>query len=45
MLHAILNDEFYIFTQLETQMATAARSREMYAAFERCTNYRKEHEV
>lgn len=45
VLHAIVNDEFYIFTHPETHTATDARSADMKAAFERWSKYRKTHGI
>lgn len=45
VLHAILTDEFYIFTHPEIQQFTEARREEMLAAFDRWSTYRKEHGV
>lgn len=45
VLHAILSDEFYIFTHPELQQTTDARSSDMMAAYARWSNYRKEHGV
>lgn len=45
VLHAILHDEFYIFTHPEIQAATTARHEEMSAAFERWQDYRREHGI
>ncbi|MCB1692613.1 MAG: SDR family NAD(P)-dependent oxidoreductase [Pseudomonadales bacterium] len=45
VLHAIQNDEFYIFTHPEIREATNARAAEMAAAFDRWSDYRKQHGV
>lgn len=45
VLHAIVSDEFYVFTHPEIQQATSARSEDMAAAFGRWAAYRKEHGV
>lgn len=45
VLHAIQNDEFYIFTHPEIEAATEARHGEMTAAFERWRSYRQQHGV
>ena len=41
VLHAIQNDEFYIFTHPEIAEITNARYQDMQAAFARWTEYRK----
>ena len=43
VLHAILNDEFYIFTHPEIQQFTDARAEEINKAFGRWASYRYEH--
>lgn len=45
VLHAIVNDEFYIFTHPEIKAATDARSAEMAASYARWEDYRKEHGI
>lgn len=45
VLHAILNDEFYIFSHPEFQQATAMRSEEMVESFERWQKFREEHDA
>ena len=45
VLHAILSDEFYIFTHPEIKAATDARSAEMAASYARWADYRKEHGI
>ncbi|MDZ7670416.1 MAG: SDR family NAD(P)-dependent oxidoreductase [Gammaproteobacteria bacterium] len=45
VLHAIQNDEFYIFTHPEIQQITEARHAEMAAAFDRWNAYRQTHGV
>jgi short-subunit dehydrogenase len=45
VLHAIQNDEFYIFTHPEIEDATEARHGEMTGAFERWRAYRQQHGV
>jgi NAD(P)-dependent dehydrogenase (short-subunit alcohol dehydrogenase family) len=45
VLHAIQNDEFYIFTHPEIRAVTEARREEMVASFDRWTAYRQEHGV
>jgi NADP-dependent 3-hydroxy acid dehydrogenase YdfG len=45
VLHAIQNDEFYIFTHPEFRASTEARREEMVAAFDRWSAYRTEHGV
>ncbi len=45
VLHAILTDEFYIFTHPEISEATRGRSQEMADAFERWSAYRTQHGV
>lgn len=45
VLHAIINDEFYIFTHPEIQAATDQRSQEMVSAFARWRKYREEQGV
>lgn len=45
VLHAIQNDEFYIFTHPEFRMFTDTRHDEMTGAFERWTTYRSEHGI
>lgn len=45
VLHAIQNDEFYVFTHPEIESITEARHAEMQDAFARWTDYRKAHGV
>jgi short-subunit dehydrogenase len=45
VLHAILTDEFYIFTHPEIGQLSAARGEEMAASFVRWDSYRKDHGV
>ncbi|MFU8813923.1 MAG: SDR family NAD(P)-dependent oxidoreductase [Pseudomonadales bacterium] len=45
VLHAIHNDEFYIFTHPEIRQFTEARREEMLSAFDRWATYRHEHGV
>jgi len=45
VLHAVLSDEFYIFTHPEIQPIAEARRDEMAAAFERWSAYRREHGI
>lgn len=45
VLHAIQNDELYIFTHPEIQQITEARHAEMTAAFDRWNAYRQTHGV
>jgi len=45
VLHAIQNDEFYIFTHPELRAATEARYADMTASFERWQRYRSDHGV
>lgn len=45
VLHAILTDEFYVFTHPEIRGMTDARNSEMTGAFERWDAYRLEHGV
>lgn len=45
VLHAILNDEFYVFTHPEIEEVTEARHAEMQAAFARWRDYRQSHGV
>jgi len=45
VLHAILTDEFYIFTHPELRQTADARGAEMATAFERWSAYRQEHGV
>lgn len=43
VLHAILTDEFYVFTHPEIEELTTARHQEITAAFQRWKAYRSEH--
>jgi len=45
VLHAIQNDEFYVFTHPEIESITEARHTEMQGAFARWAEYRKAHGV
>jgi NADP-dependent 3-hydroxy acid dehydrogenase YdfG len=45
VLHAILHDEFYIFTHPEFQGVTDARHADMAAAYQRWSRYRQEHGI
>lgn len=45
VLHAILNDEFYIFTHPEVKPATDARGAEMAASYARWADYREKHGI
>ena len=45
VLHAIINDEFYIFTHPEVKPATDARSAEMAASYARWAEYRQKHGI
>ena len=45
VLHAIVDDEFYIFTHPEIEGAVTTRFNEMKDSFERWTAYRKEHDI
>lgn len=44
VLHAIVNDEFYIFTHPELKASMDARAAEISAALARWAQYRKEHQ-
>lgn len=45
VLHAIANDEFYIFTHPEIQQITEARHADMTQAFARWNDYRQRHGI
>ncbi|MEQ8859503.1 MAG: SDR family NAD(P)-dependent oxidoreductase [Pseudomonadales bacterium] len=45
VLHAIQNDEFYIFTHPEIQAITEARHSDMNGAFARWNEYRQQHGI
>lgn len=45
VLHAIVNDEFYVFTHPEIRQVTDARSADMTAAYSRWTDYRNKHGI
>lgn len=45
VLHAIINNELYIFTHPELQQATDTRAADMSAAYARWSEYRKSHGI
>ena len=45
VLHAIVTDEFYIFSHPELRTSVAARNEDMMGSFDRWTEYRHKHDI